>query len=193
MTVPCVNNPGVRIKTLKEAVAHVGYCYGDLNTLTPNQIELLERAPQRVFMAGPPGTGRSTVLLRMAKKWLTDNNNVHVLSTWDCSLAASYQLYYRLQETLNPKYTDLNLSEKVKLVKTNFRAREDMEKTLSDLAQVANSGPVYIIADEVGPDNRYAVKSNTCVKLYMCTCGRHQNTLPDTQKGMININTCIFK
>lgn len=108
-------------------------------------MELLTRAHPRVFMAGPPGTGKSTILLRMATKWLKDNN-VHVLITWDRSVAASYKLYHHLQQT------DLDTAGQVKLVRANFTEKDEVEKTFTELAQLATQGPLYLIADEVGPE-----------------------------------------
>lgn len=140
------------MKTLGNVVVHVGHWYADLKTLLPEQCELLKEAPRRIFMAGPPGTGRSTILLRIAIKWFFDGNKVYVLSTWDCSRAATFRLRHLLHEDL--KSTHLDRENHIVVLKKNFRQKEDVDITLNELADVVRHGPLYIIADEVGPDGK---------------------------------------
>lgn len=135
-------------------MAHVGHCYADLKTLLPEQCELLKRSPRRVFIVGPPGTGRSTILLRIAIKWFLDGNKVYVLSTWDCSLAATFRLRHLLHEDLKSQSTHLERENRIVVLKKNFRKKEDVDTTLNELEDVARHGPLYIIADEVGPDGK---------------------------------------
>ncbi|XP_025114468.1 uncharacterized protein LOC112576323 [Pomacea canaliculata] len=73
VTVPCTCPPRVSVKTLGQAVSWTGEVYTAQITLFPEQVDLLNRAPLRLFVAGPPGTGKTVVLLlmgiRMAEMW----------------------------------------------------------------------------------------------------------------------------
>lgn len=138
------------MKTLPQAVSHVGYCYTHHITLFPEQMELLMRAPFRVFIDGPPGTGKSVVLILMAIEWLRQNNIVYVLSTWDRSYAASYRLYHLLQNTLHEQKSRPG---QLKLLQKNFRLKGDVDTTLDEFSQAFKEGPVCIIVDEPGPDS----------------------------------------
>lgn len=138
------------MKTLPQAVSHVGYCYTFHITLFPEQMELLVRAPSRVFIDGPPGTGKSVVLLLKAKEWLRQNKIVCVLSTWDRSYAASYRLYHLLQHTLLEQRAR---PEQLQFLKKNFRLKEDVDTTLDEFSQSSKKGPLSIIVDEPGPDS----------------------------------------
>lgn len=152
VTVPCTNEPRICIKTFDQAVAHVGNCYAAHMTLFPEQIDLLTRAPRRVFMAGPPGAGKSTVLLLIGLVWLEDGNDVYVLSTWDRSLSATFRLCYLLQETLKTHRPDMEGTGRILTIKKNFRQMTDVEEALTELTELARQKPLHIIADEVGPD-----------------------------------------
>lgn len=113
-------------------------------------MELLMRAPSRVFIDGPPGTGKSVVLLLKAKEWLRQNNIVYVLSTWDRSYAASYRLYHLLQSTLLQQNAR---SGQLKFLQKNLRLREDVDMALDEFSQAFKEEPVCIIVDEPGPDH----------------------------------------
>lgn len=152
ITVPCVTEPRVSIKTWDQAVSYVGECYTAHMILFPEQTKLLSRAPKRAFIAGPPGTGKTIVLFLMATEWLLQGNTVYVLSIWERSLAATYMLYHMLQTILKTKLRDLVLPTQVRLLLKNFKFKKDFEATLDEFTFQAKNGPLYVIADEVGPD-----------------------------------------
>ena len=60
--VQCSVRPRVRvaIRTEAEAVAELGWRLA-LLVLTVQQLDLMTRAPPRVFLAGPPGTGKPSL------------------------------------------------------------------------------------------------------------------------------------
>lgn len=151
VTVPSINEPRVSIKTLDKAVAYVGDCYAAHIMLFPEQLELLITAPPRVFLCGPPGTGKTILLFLMALEWLRQGNLVFVLSTWDRSIAASLMLVHLLQEKLE-QLQDVDTPGRVQYLYSNFRQKNEVETALDVLKQEARKGPLFIVADEVGPD-----------------------------------------
>ncbi|XP_025102978.1 uncharacterized protein LOC112569429 [Pomacea canaliculata] len=167
VTVPCTSEPRVCIKTISQAVAHVGDCYTAYMTLFPEHIALLTREPPRVFIAGPPGSGKTTVLLLVAIKWLQHGSNVYVLSTWDRSLAASFRLCYLLRMALKTQQIDEDTAGRVIFLNKNLRNKNDVEAVLKELTRVATHGPLYVIADEVGPDfqSQYYIFPDFCCNL----------------------------
>lgn len=152
MTVPSINEPRVSIKTLDKAVAYVGDCYAAHIMLFPEQLELMMRAPPRVFFCGPPGTGKTTLLFLMALEWLRQGNLVFVLSTWDRSIAASLMLVHLLREKLKEHIQDLDTPGRVQYLHRDLRQRHEVETALAVLKQAARARSLYVIADEVGPD-----------------------------------------
>lgn len=137
---------------MDQAVAHVGNCYAAQMTLFPEQIDLLTRAPRRVSLVGPPGTGKSAVLLLIGLVWLEDGKDVYVLSTWNRSLFATFSIRFLLQETLKTHRPDMEGTGRVLTIKKNFRQMKDVEEALTELTELARQKPLHIIADELGPD-----------------------------------------
>lgn len=71
--------------------------------LVPEQVELLNRSPRRVFISGPPGTGKTVVLILQGLTWLRSGHDVHVVSMWPKSRAVSIAIERQLQETVGKK------------------------------------------------------------------------------------------
>ncbi|KAL8612756.1 hypothetical protein ACOMHN_033755 [Nucella lapillus] len=89
----------VEVRTEGEAVAELGLRLARL-VLTPEQVDLLQRAPPRAYLTGPPGTGKSVMLILMALGWLHRGWNVQVVSTSQYSIAASRLVHHQIRKTL---------------------------------------------------------------------------------------------
>lgn len=129
-----------------------GEFYTALITLFPEQVRLLNMAPPRLFLAGPPGTGKTVVLLLMATEWLRRGNNVHIVSTWLGSRAACVMLYHLLLQMLkmlNTQLTSGTTPGELHLLKFDLTRGEDLQIAVNDLSQAAREGSLYVIADEV--------------------------------------------
>lgn len=146
----CITEPRVSIKTLDQAVAIVGDCYTAHIVLHPKQLELLQSSFPRVFIAGPPGTGKTVVLLLKAIEWLLHGNNVCILSTWERSVAAAFMMYHLLNDTLSTQLSTNNPGS-VEMLKMNIEDDENKKSAIFHLTQAAGKGPLCVIADEVGP------------------------------------------
>ncbi|XP_025114015.1 uncharacterized protein LOC112576027 isoform X2 [Pomacea canaliculata] len=145
VTVPCTSPPRLNVKTLGQAVSQTAECYVQM-ALFPEQVELLTQAMPRVFVNGPPGTGKTVVLLLKGSEWLLQGKKVFVLSTWQESLAVCTLLHHQLQLTTNVQPGQLHF------LQYDFEDKKNMDKALSDLSQESDGELLYVIADEAGPD-----------------------------------------
>lgn len=148
MTVPCIYPPRHCVKTLAQAVSLTGECYAQI-TLFPEQVHLLNTAPPRVFLSGPPGTGKTVVLQLMGTEWLRRGHHVYVVSTWEESRAACCMLLHVLQQTVNTRLRGRANPDRLHLRQFDL-AKEDVEEVVRDLTKAALEGTLYVIVDEAG-------------------------------------------
>ncbi|XP_025112758.1 uncharacterized protein LOC112575254 [Pomacea canaliculata] len=155
VTILCTSSPRLCVKTLGQAVSWTGECYTALITLFPEQVDLLNTAPLRVFVAGPPGTGKTVVLLLMGTEWLRCGHDVYIVSSFADSRASCIMLYHLLLQslnTLNKQVAGGTTPGQLHILQYEFDQTqdEDVEKAVNDLTQAARGGSVYVIADEAG-------------------------------------------
>ncbi|PVD18253.1 hypothetical protein C0Q70_20802 [Pomacea canaliculata] len=148
VTVPCTCPPRVSVKTLGEAVWWTGECYTAVITLFPEQVHLLHTAPPTLFVTGPPGTGKTVVLLLMAIEWLRCGHHVYVVSSCSESLAACTMLYQLLLQTVKTQQSAGVSPGQPHLLQYDLDGGDDVEKAFNDLSQAASGGSLYVIADE---------------------------------------------
>ncbi|XP_025100505.1 uncharacterized protein LOC112567860 [Pomacea canaliculata] len=153
--VPCLCEPRLCVKTLGQAVSETGRRYA-LLTLFPEQVDLLTLQPPRVFLAGPPGTGKTVVLVVIAMHWLRCGHDVYVLSTWINSRVVCRMLYHLLLQWLRDQGDSQHMG-KVHFIHFNFRGGKETDKAFDYLKEAAGGcKSVYVIADEVGPDDLWS-------------------------------------
>lgn len=132
-------------RNLGEAVAETGHRMARI-TLYPDQVVLVNRrGARKVFLTGPPGTGKTIVLNVKCMQWLHRGKHVHVVSTWERSIAASYLIQDQLSRVAS--------SEKVHHHMYDLQKKDDLDKAVSTLTSAALNGELYVIADEAGPDD----------------------------------------
>lgn len=68
--------------------------------LYPEQVDILNRAEPRVYLSGPPGTGKTVMLYLKGMQWLIAGHDVHIVNCSKASRAAGYILEHLLQQTL---------------------------------------------------------------------------------------------
>ncbi|XP_076457806.1 uncharacterized protein LOC143291678 isoform X2 [Babylonia areolata] len=85
------HNPRAEVSTLSEAVLHTSRCFTG-HILPERQVMMLKDPSPRVFLSGPPGTGKSLMLTLKTKEWLRQGHTVMIISLWTASHAASLQM-----------------------------------------------------------------------------------------------------
>ncbi|KAK7478661.1 hypothetical protein BaRGS_00030124 [Batillaria attramentaria] len=125
----------------------------DVLVLNPFQLQLLENLPQRVFVTGPPGTGKSSTLHLVGSRWLGQVKDIHILSTSETSRAMSFKLQHQLR--LSMRNLSLGSSGRSPQVyRHHFRFMEDeTDEAIDALVEVARDagGQLYVLIDEAGP------------------------------------------
>lgn len=95
-----VFQPRADVTTLRDAVLETAACF-QLPTLTREQLEILEKTRDaKVYVTGPPGTGKSLMLKLKAMQWAKQGHDVFIVSLWQSSETASRVLFEQIQESL---------------------------------------------------------------------------------------------
>lgn len=125
--------------------------------LTPDQLRLLHLATPRVFLTGPPGTGKTVVMVLMGLQWLRQGHDVFVLGVDEYSRAASHLIYRQLRATLRADPSVTSALGTPRLLLYDFLKNEtDVDHALQTLTEAkASSQTLHVLCDEFTPDIRY--------------------------------------
>nr|KAG5701993.1 hypothetical protein BaRGS_034575 [Batillaria attramentaria] len=112
------------------------------------QLDLLSRGPDAVCLAGPPGTGKSLVLVVKGLISARDSGYyVIVLSTSPFSLAVSKLIHHQLTLTLEKNDNTASLANKVELLVHDLRQDpESVEEIVKELE--GRQGKLCVLMDE---------------------------------------------
>lgn len=144
------------VRTTGQAVAEVGLILSTL-ALYPDQIDLLnDKTLQCVHIHGPPGTGKTVVLVLKGIQWLREGHDVYVLSTSERSRTVSIQIEQQLQYTRDQQLQQtldqqLQHAPDPRPRSSVFRRVINVrnEKDVRELAALACDGALHVIADEM--------------------------------------------
>ncbi|XP_070177871.1 uncharacterized protein [Littorina saxatilis] len=178
VTVPCSAVPGLAqaqccdLRLPGEGVAETANRFAPADIiLHPTQLDVLNnKLSPLVFVCGPPGTGKSLVLILRAIDWIQNKRKpVHVVSTREGNMAASHMIAHQLREMA--KQADKHL-----IYLHMYDLPMELNKALRELSQSENPktnqkpvpDKVFVIVDEACDD--YTDKSETyfaefCTKL----------------------------
>ncbi|XP_025112301.1 uncharacterized protein LOC112575026 isoform X2 [Pomacea canaliculata] len=187
--------------SLQQAVSLTGELFNGA-IIHPEHQQLVTAAPPRVFLSGPPGSGKTTSLVLMGKQWLSEGHKVCVLSTWRENRTSSKFLYAMLKEFSErmdkshaPK--DLKvLPQSIKVETKNTKRdiqlifeevdleKKEMKKIIKKIAYLAASDGLLILVDDAGPyrEDQLLFKSfceqlvdiNLKLHLWAASCFTHQ-------------------
>ena len=140
----CVTEPSdsldVELRTEGQAVSETGKRFTHQLVLHPTQVDILHQDEPRVFLFGPPGTGKSILLVLKALKWLQENRQVIILSAHSASLAASHMIEHQVRQMAGSE-----AGQNLQLLVT------DKTTVVRDLLEKVDSeGRLFVIADEAG-------------------------------------------
>jgi len=152
--VACTSLPRLHldVRTEGQGVEETAWQFTRL-VLHPRQLAVLNDSTQRlVFLAGPPGCGKSTVLTLKGLDWLRRGKHVQVVSVGSFSQAASHMIFGQLQQTAGSAATG-----RLHFHSFNLRPDEDDYKTrlaaaVSALLAASQNGELFVIADEISDD-----------------------------------------
>ncbi|XP_070178269.1 uncharacterized protein [Littorina saxatilis] len=129
------------VRTEGEGVSETAACFMEF-VLHQGQIKVLNSGEHLVYLTGPPGTGKTVMLILQGEQWLKDGHDVHVVSMYDESLAASLFMIHSLRAKCQTKGHKVHLHE-------HQLGTEDIDEAVDKLAACAQDGHLYVIVDEV--------------------------------------------
>lgn len=110
-------------------------------TLHQEMTELLKKP--RVFLSGPPCTGKTRMLALVGRQWLSDGHSVHVINTSPEGAIAAMHLMKLLQEPA------INTQALSFLVNCDLNDETKVAHTLDHFKKLSEEKAVFIILDEV--------------------------------------------
>ncbi|XP_070178513.1 uncharacterized protein [Littorina saxatilis] len=157
-TVPCLakaHRPVVR--TPGEGVVETANRFAPADiVLHPTQLDVLhkEASEPLVYLCGPPGTGKSLILILRALAWIQEKRKpVHVVSTREGNMAASHMINQQLKEMT--KQTDSGQENGIAEPAENpwvhlhiFDLPIQMKPAVEELAKLESAGELFVIVDE---------------------------------------------
>ncbi|XP_070176889.1 uncharacterized protein [Littorina saxatilis] len=171
------------VRTKGEGVTETGNRFTPVDiVLHPGQVQILDNPDMKlVYLTGPPGTGKSLVLLLKAADWLRKGKFVDIVSFRKESLAASFALESQL------KQMEPNSSHLVRL--HTFNLPGDASRALLQLTgvdQKQKMAELFVIFEEAwncysdaAPLRHLCVGLNKrVVNLHLWTASLHPKTRP---------------
>ncbi|XP_070177994.1 uncharacterized protein [Littorina saxatilis] len=185
VTAPCSTVPGLAkaqspdVRTLGEGVAETANRFAPADiVLHPSQLDVIhnEASEPLVYLCGPPGTGKSLILILRALDWIREKRKpVHVVSTREGNMAASHMIHHKLKEMT--KQTDSGQQKGIAESAENpwvrmhiFDLPIHMKAALEELAKSDPEGELFVIVDEAcdvfSSDNSEKTFHEFCNKLH---------------------------
>ncbi|XP_025113098.1 uncharacterized protein LOC112575439 isoform X2 [Pomacea canaliculata] len=130
-------------KTLDQAVSVTGDLF-DRCTLYPGMTDFMQEP--RVFLSGPPGTGKTRLLGLVGQKWLSEGHVVHIVNTSTKLTSATIQLVKILQEAQS---SCISQNDVVVILNCNTERRKDIREMVTELKANAGEKPVCVLADDL--------------------------------------------
>ncbi|XP_025114469.1 uncharacterized protein LOC112576324 [Pomacea canaliculata] len=151
-------------KTLRDAVSLTGDMF-ERSFLYPNMTKLLNE--RFLFLAGPPGTGKTRMLALVGRKWVLEGHPVHIISTSPGGEKVAKHLKQLISSSESPEpknvfHLTLNLDDT-----TNVTSKLDLIQQNSH----ENSQEAYVIAVELNFQMRQAAKRTLALAVKLASYG----------------------
>ncbi|CAL1532452.1 unnamed protein product [Lymnaea stagnalis] len=156
------SNPRVEVRSISEAVDLCGKRFAKV-VLLPHQVEVLCSNHKRLFLYGPPGSGKTLLLILKAREWLISGKTVILLNVRPGSIHGfpyAYGVFDRLKKMVAPFRVPI----------TNLRmVNIDTLKFQSDA--LASVLPTWcVIMDEVTPAAHQVIEHLSCLQVQHIWC-----------------------
>ncbi|KAK7087856.1 hypothetical protein V1264_021855 [Littorina saxatilis] len=136
------------VRTEGEGVSETGHRFTRF-MVTPTQLTVLHVSPPFVFLVGPPGVGKTFVLILKALDWVGKGEHVLVLSTAEKSEASSCMIYQQLEQTVvDPAAKSRIHLEYVELESDQNEGQDAAHDAVTSIVKNAQQGYLNIIVDE---------------------------------------------
>ncbi|XP_025112054.1 uncharacterized protein LOC112574906 [Pomacea canaliculata] len=164
LPVPNTRSCDILPVTPEHAVCLTGKLF-ETTILHEDHLSVLKEAPPRVGLCGPPGTGKTRTLELIGRRWMSEGHDVHVVSLWQTSLAASFMLCEVLGKKTDRTHKEgSQQAPQGRVVPMACDLKRDNAK---DIVRVLKDkfpqrGELFILCDEVDHDG------NDTLFLYFC-------------------------
>ena len=116
--------------------------------LYPSQVGILHSSLSCVFLTGPPGTGKTLMLVLKALDWLRQGADVHVVSTWAGSLAASVMIVHQVKHL-----AEASARQRIQLHRCDLKVGQgdvpaEVTKQVEMFLRKAQGRRLHVIIDE---------------------------------------------
>ncbi|KAK7477367.1 hypothetical protein BaRGS_00031385 [Batillaria attramentaria] len=163
--------------TLGQAASQIGDRFSRC-TLRRSQLDVLEEALPLRFLCGPPGTGKTVVLMLIACKWLQEKEerDLHIVSTWSGSLAASHLIVCKLKQLC------FGCENRIRLHEFNLKGMGQADEAVEIMLDLVRDGELFVICDEAFGGSEFSdlctQLNNNCKKLHLWAASVYHSLCP---------------
>ncbi|XP_005112279.1 uncharacterized protein LOC101862849 [Aplysia californica] len=112
-------NPRIEVRSASEAVRQCAQRFARF-VLLPHQLKILTSNEPRVYLYGPPGSGKTLLLLLKAKEWLLEGRTVIMINAREFS-TSGFPLAHGLERKIRMMVPNGNL-ERIDIDSMNFKS-----------------------------------------------------------------------